>query len=389
MKILVLDWNSYAHEYILEEFRNADCLVNVFPWPFGSESMRENQELCASLETELRENEYNFVFSFNFFPVAAKACNECGIKYVSWIYDTPYLLLYSKYTKLETNYIYFFDKTIYKEFQKYGVKNVFYLPLAAPISYYDSLKTVNDEKYIGDISFVGSTYQEDRQDFFKHLKKVNAYTKGYLRSIMSVQKELYGDFILEKLLNDSIIGELKRVCPIQKEEDEWESDAWIYANYFLARKMTGEQRVEILKMLSEHFNIKLYSKEYIQELDKVEQCGEVDYVEQMPYVFKNTKINLNMTLRSICSGIPLRAMDIMGCGGFLLTNYQEDFLEYFEPDVDYVFYSDNHDLQNKVEYYLAHEEERQEIAHNGYKKVAAGHTYAERVKKILLHMKEQ
>ena len=72
--------------------------------------------------------------------------------------------------------------------------------------------------------------------------------------------------------------------------------------------------------------VRLYTADKISGMDKVEVCGPVDYVKEMPYVFKNTKINLNMTLRSIWTGIPLRAIDVMGCGGFLLTNYQADFL---------------------------------------------------------------
>lgn len=108
----------------------------------------------------------------------------------------------------------------------------------------------------------------------------------------------------------------------------------------------------------------------------------------MPIVFQNSKINLNMTLRSIHTGIPLRAMDIMGCGGFLLTNYQEDFLEYFEPNVDYVYYSGQRELLDLADYYLAHEEERIEIARNGYQKVKAGHTYRHRVEFLLTQMKE-
>ena len=38
-------------------------------------------------------------------------------------------------------------------------------------------------------------------------------------------------------------------------------------------------------------------------------------------MFANSKVNLNITLRNIKTGIPLRALDIMGAGGFLLTNY--------------------------------------------------------------------
>lgn len=390
MNILFLEWDSFAHEYVVEEFRRADCKVNMFSWPFGSENMRNNESLSQRLLKELKENEYDFVFSFNFFPVAAKACNECGIKYVSWIYDTPYLLLYSKYTMLDTNYIYFFDKSLCYEFNKRGIKHAFYLPMAAPVETYDKLNHITEqaEKYQAEISFVGSTYNEERQNFYKYLSKVDGYTAGYLNAIMEMQKEVYGKFILEELLTDNVLRELKRVCPIRKEVDEWETDAWIYANYFLARKMTGEQRKESLQLLSERYQVKLYTPEATPELEAVQNCGPVDYMTQMPYVFKQSKINLNMTLRSIHTGIPLRAMDIMGCGGFLLTNYQDDFWDYFEPGVDYVFYSSREELLSLTEYYLTHEEERCEIAKNGYEKVKAGHTYRDRVQLILTQVKE-
>lgn len=388
MNILILDWNSFAHEYVAEEFRNLDCTVEYFPWPFGKENMRENMELCAKLKECLNNQEYDFAFSFNFFPVAAKTCNECGVKYVSWIYDMPYMLLYSKYTKLETNHIFFFDKALCMEFRKNGIENTYYMPLAAPVGYYDSLRESAENKYISEISFVGSVYQEEQQDFYKYLKEMNHYTSGYLRAIMAAQKDLYGDFILEKLLDENILGELRRVCPIEKEEDEWETDAWIYANYFLARKLTGEQRAEILNLIAGKYPVRLYTADKISGMDKVEICGPVDYVSEMPYVFKNTKINLNMTLRSIWTGIPLRAMDIMGCGGFLLTNYQADFLDYFEPGIDYVYYADNNDLMRKIDYYLTHEDERKSIAESGYRKVKMDHTYADRVQMIIEHIKE-
>ena len=108
----------------------------------------------------------------------------------------------------------------------------------------------------------------------------------------------------------------------------------------------------------------------------------------MPIVFKNSKINLNMTLRSIHTGIPLRAMDIMGSGGFLLTNYQEDFLDFFEPGVDYVFYSSRDEMVKLVDYYLEHEEESREIAQNGYNKMKSGHTYRDRIELLIKRMKE-
>lgn len=390
MNILILEWDSFAHEYVIEEFQKTGYDVHKLVWPFGQENMRENDALCRKLETELKENEYSFVFSFNFFPVAAKACNQCNVKYAAWIYDTPYLLLYSQYTLLDTNYIFFFDKSLCMEFQKRGVTHAFYLPMAAPVEFYDKLKVddVQKEMYRAEISFVGSTYNEENQNFFKYIEGVNDYTRGYLHAIMGIQKDLYGSFILEELLTDDIVRELQKVCPVEKEPDEWESDAWIYANYFLARRITGQQRQEQLELLGRRHEVKLYTAEQNAVIEGVINCGPVDYMYEMPLVFQNSKINLNMTLRSIHTGIPLRAMDIMGCGGFLLTNYQEDFLHFFEPGVDYVFYSGEEELAGLAEYYLEHEEERMEIARNGYEKVKSAHTYRNRIQTLLSCMKE-
>ena len=100
-------------------------------------------------------------------------------------------------------------------------------------------------------------------------------------------------------------------------------------------------------------------------------------------VFKRSRINLNITLRSTVSGIPLRAFDIMGAGGFLLSNYQADFLDLFVPGEDFVYYENKEDLLKKIGYYLNHEEERKAIAGNGHDKVAAKHTYRHRVREML------
>ena len=83
------------------------------------------------------------------------------------------------------------------------------------------------------------------------------------------------------------------------------------------------------------------------------------------------------------TGIPLRAFEIMGSGGFLASNYQEDFLEFFRPDEDFICYMSLEELMDKVEYYMAHEKERLEIAENGYRKVKMAHTYKQRVDNIL------
>lgn len=384
MEVLFLDWDSFGQEYIIKELKLCGCSVTMFSWNYKDENMRENENLRKILENKLNNKIYHFVFSVNFFPVAANACNNCGTKYVSWVYDSPFLLLYSKYLYCTTNYVFLFDYSQYNEFCERGIKTVYYLPMAAPVEDYDNIENTPAEQkiYNSDISFVGSTYKESNQDFMKLLDGVNDYTKGYLTAIMNMQHEIHGGTFLEEVLEGEVLDELRKVCPIERGEDEWETEAWIYANYFLARFITGQERMKALKLLGEKYSLVLYTPDNMLSIQGVDNRGVVDYIEEMPLVFKNSKINLNITLRSINSGIPLRAMDIMGNGGFLLTNFQEDFLKYFVPGEDYVYYTDEEDMVEKVAYYLEHEEERQQIALSGYKKVKKFHTYHHRVQTI-------
>ncbi len=109
----------------------------------------------------------------------------------------------------------------------------------------------------------------------------------------------------------------------------------------------------------------------------------MDYTSQMPKIFRDSKINLNMSLRSITSGIPLRALDVMGAGGFLLSNYQPELAECFEDGKELALYGSAQELIEKAAYYLAHEEERQEIAAAGFRKVQELFSYEVKVKQML------
>lgn len=115
----------------------------------------------------------------------------------------------------------------------------------------------------------------------------------------------------------------------------------------------------------------------------VRNCGRVKTHTQMPLVFANSKINLNITSRSIRTGLPLRIFDVLACGGFLLTNAQSELPDCFSVGEDLDCFSCEDDLLAKVEYYLSHDKDRAEIAHNGFEKVQKYHTYPERLLQMI------
>lgn len=103
----------------------------------------------------------------------------------------------------------------------------------------------------------------------------------------------------------------------------------------------------------------------------------------MPEVFANSKVNLNISLKAIRTGIPLRVIDVMGCGGFVLSNYQEEILEYMHPGVDCEVYESLEDAYYKVEFYLKNEKIREKIARNGLELVTRDFSFEDRVKVLL------
>lgn len=385
MKILFMKWESLGQKDLSEEFKRRGYEVVFYSFPREKENTRLNTVLCEKLIRNIALDKYDFVFSFNYFPVIAIACNACRIKYVSWTFDSPFIQLYSNTIGFPYNYVFIFDKGTCRELWQKGINTVYYLPMAAPVERYDSYSITGEMErtYRTQISFIGSTYLEKKHRFYERLGGVSERTKGYLEGCIQMQKRIYGEFLLEEALLPEIMEDILAHYPLEINEDGFERLEWVYANYFLARQITALERMEILNLLSQKYQVDLYTYEKTPGLSKVRNRGTAEVLTEAPMIYRCSKINLNITLRSILTGIPLRAFDIMGNKGFLLSNFQQDFMDCFVKGEDYDYYEDYKDLEEKTEYYLLHEKERREIAQNGYRKVKQLHTYKNRVDRIM------
>lgn len=383
MKILFLDSPSYGKEDIICTFKK----LNFEVVPFYHENLYEYNDTVFNqyFDDFVANQSFDFAFSFNYFPAISMGCTRNQLKYLSFVYDSPQVALFSYTIINPCNYVFLFDKTLYLRLKNEGIPTVYYLPLcvnADRLSKLSPITNTQTERFTSDVSFVGSLYTEEH-NLFDRMNSLSDYTTGYLNAIMQAQAKINGYFFLESLLTPEILADMKHSVPYVTRPDGTESDAYIYANYFLARKLTSLERIDLLKLVSQRFDTSLYTINPTPFLPNCKNMGTVDYLHEMPYVFRTSRINLNITLRSIYSGIPLRAYDIMGAGGFLLTNYQEDFFDFFAAGEDFAYYDGNEDLLEKVEYYLSHEQERAEIAKNACRKVRTEHTWKKRIQTML------
>ena len=391
MKILMPEWNSFGNADIIEAFEELGHDVKTIP--FSKQEPRHDETVEKKIISEIKLYNPDFVFTFNYFPIISLACKSANIRYVSWLYDSPYVLLYSYTTVYPHNYIFVFDKELYMEFHNAGISTVHYLPLAANTkrlanmenlpSFQDFLKSTWNNQT--EIAFIGSLYHEKHQ-FYQRLQGISPFTRGYLEGIMSAQKHVYGYNFIQEALTPSIINDMQKALPMEPSSSGVESVEYLYAQYVINRHITSMERTELLTAIGTSYPFDLYTPDKEISLPGGINHGPVDYYDMAPYVMKKAKINLNITLRSIKSGIPLRAFDILGAGGFLLTNYQADFVDCYTPDDDFIAFESKEDLLNKISYYLNHEDERKQIAQNGFIKTNRCHTYQHRIKEILSYL---
>lgn len=375
MQILLYQWEAYGERGLLKGLREMGYSVTVYDKKINNYMCDEKfyEELlkliiCKNIE---------IVISFNFFPLISDICKQANRKYVSWIFSNPHYSLYCDSIFYNGNYIFCFDREQFNEFRNYGIEHVYHLPLAVDCELFAKVIKSGEELRKYDISFVGTLYSDER-DYFGQIKDLPDYVKGYTEGICEAQLKIFGYNLVKDVIPDYLWQELKRCIGFHMDEGYFLTFEKFITD-IINKRVTILERERLLSSLSDYFNVNIFTSSDTVSLPKVVNGGYIHYYEQMPRVFASSKINLNITLRSIFSGIPLRVLDILACRGLALTNFQPEIAEYFEEGKEIIMYGSEEELREKCHYYLQHEEIREQIIENGHKKVREQFSYKEQL----------
>ena len=332
----------------------------------------------------LRVKKVDIVFSFDFIMDVAKICWRNQITYISWLIDSPRVPLYSKVAEYETNKIFLFDCDEYKFLKNNGRTNVYYQPLATDVMNLHNVALTNKNvQFNHDISFMGNLYDDDRHSLFDKIKYLPPYVKGYIDGLFNCQINLWGVDLFRTNVLNNIEEELQKYICIELDNQYYEDYYKIFWDTIFGMKVAQIERKEMCNILSSEYDFALYTGSDTSYNLKIKNYGYIDYLREMPVMFHSSKININLNLHCISSGIPLRIIDIMACEGFCLTNYQPELYEYFVEGEDFVVFSDFEEMREKIDYYLQHEDERRKIARNGYEKVKRMFDYSVAIPKMI------
>lgn len=105
------------------------------------------------------------------------------------------------------------------------------------------------------------------------------------------------------------------------------------------------------------------------------------YLHDMARIYSQSRIVLN---RSIKGDLNMRVFEALSCRRLLLTDRIANGLEELFIDKKHLaLYDNDEDLDQKIHFYLEHDEERERIALEGQKEVHQHHTYDHRAKRML------
>jgi spore maturation protein CgeB len=360
------------------KYLNYDVEVFRHPQP----EILNDAAFTAKLEKITAKGKFDCIFTFNYFPVISKFAAKQNLNYIVWVFDSPHLTLYSDSIFNSCNHIFCFDRSEVLRLQNYGAEHVYHMPLAVNTDKLHRLLGDNsaNPKYSYDVTFLGKLYN-DEYNFFDQIKDMPEYYRGFFDGIIRSQMNIFGYDLASDIITDELIRQMHSFVGIQLIDEVFLKEKDLFLNIF-HKKITVVERLELLQLISSRYHVTHFAPATDPSLTNVDYKGYAQYNTDMPIIFRNSKINLNITLRSIQSGIPLRCMDIMGAGGFLLSNYQPELAEYFEVGKEVVLYESREDLMQKINYYLHHEEERQEIARCGQRKVEENYSYRKVLPKI-------
>ena len=387
MTVLFYRYGSICEPSIIQAFRSLN--IDVVEETAEMHNKNMTPQKCIDIMNDaIKATRPVFVFSVNFFPAIAEICHLHKVFYLCWTVDSPVLELFSNSIKHETNCIFMFDRAQYDSFHPYNPNGIFHLPLASDTTHYDTvISTITDKDrkaYKNDICFVGSLYTE-KNPMNSLSKPLPDYLSGYIDGIVESSLKIYGYNLVEDVLTQDVVDTIQSSSESFFHLDDVVTDPsrYIAAHQYIGMQIAEQERILTLNELAKHFPVTLYTRSDTTPLHNVQIHNGIQTLTEMPKAFHLSKINLNMTIRPIQTGLPLRIFDILGCGGFLMTNYQPELEEHFEIGVDLESYSSMEELIDKCGYYLSHEEERQQIASNGYQKVKQFHTYRNRLLDML------
>lgn len=252
---------------------------------------------------------------------------QTKVKSAIWMTEDPYYMDWTIPLSTYFDYIFTIDQAALEQYKRLGHPYVYHLPLGTDPEIFHSILV--SEEYTSDICLVGVPYS-NRIELIEFLLKNTDYQ-------IQIVGRGWGKH------NNEWIKNLNRDLDLV--------NAWVkpetVVNYYNGSKIV--------------LNIHRPSDE------------------------KYNKNRMGIIAKSINN----RTFDAASCEAFQLIDSKEELANHFEVGKEIISFQDKNDLLEKIHYYIAHDEERKQIAIQARNRVLSSHTFQHRIDQLLMQVQSE
>ncbi|MFW5887056.1 MAG: glycosyltransferase family protein [Bacteroidota bacterium] len=323
---------------------------------FRSPEYREtlSETLVDTFYKEHHKKKFHLFFSYltvlDVFPGVVNKIASSGVCTVNFSCNNTHQFHLVEGIANEFQYNAHAEKKAGAKFTKAGATPVWFQMAVNPTYYYPRKST---KKY--DVSFVGMNYAK-RAFYLNHILEngldANVFGPGWV---------LKGNALLRKEIK-RYLQSIKTLLSTNKIKRNNYS-AWVN-NYDFSRAMVTR--------FAKHFHAPVTDQEVYN-------------------IYSQTKINLgflevyskdNHSHSVTDYHIHLREFEVPMSGELYCTNYSEELSEFYEPDKEVIIFRNEHELLDKIKFYLKHTTEAEKIRTAGYARSMNEHTSQKRFAKL-------
>jgi spore maturation protein CgeB len=232
-----------------------------------------------------------------------------------------------------------------------------------------------DPSWSCDVSYVGQV--RDMSFLFAN-PRLDARVRSILDKIVRAMLQGKGQRLDRWVRSSPLLAELRA---------QYDLETFLKTYYLqMIWEANSRYRFNTLKPLAK-LGLRIFGNEDWRALTtgtSLEKCftGKTVAHEDLPRLFRNSKINVNMHHLQSSTSLNLRVFDVPAAGGFLITDSMPGLADLFEIGREVVVYRTPEELREKVKHYLSHPEERLEIARRARQRVLRDHTFKNRWQQV-------
>jgi spore maturation protein CgeB len=285
-------------------------------------------------------------------------------------------------------YIFTYRRPHVEDYKSSGYPNVRFLPLATNPATRHPLREAPDtpSPYRTSVSFVGASMLEQGRMLLQEF--VNMYPSflkpeatprhadeilGILKTVIKKQRDDLSTYSLDHTLWEAL-PELKRPEPGTVDPEKLVSEI-----------CAAHKRMDWLQSLAPQ-EIAVWGDTGWKESTKLNYRGTAGHSQELTLIYSNSLINIDIGRLYQNDIMTMRLFDVMACQGFLLTEYNDEIVKWFEPGVHLDVYRTPEELAEKVQYYLQHPDKAHSIGQAAREKILENHTFSKRFEEIFMNL---